>query len=489
MGPQRNDRFGGEVAALWHTAGMTISRANLVETYGRAILSGNAAVFIGAGLSLAAGYPDWSALLAPIQKRCKIPYHPDLPLVAEYITHDLANGGRPALESHILTTFAAVTPTPTPSHQHLRSLAINEIWTTNYDPVIEAAIPEAVVVASDKTIHNIASRRRAIIKMHGSIAPSGTWEQPPVITRSDYELYESRHPRTWTVLRSSYMSRTMLFLGFSFSDPNIEILLRLARTLGTATGDRHVAVLKAPSGGTADELLQHALRINDLEKSGITVCEIDGHDEIPEILAELVLRTRPEHLFIAGSAGIPGATTTDEDAVLGPWCAALANTMVDEPGWTISSLGGRASWLTTRDVAVTRRKEGNYDPSKLLIHFRGKDEPPVVPDDRVGTSIYSDLTREQLVPSVLDDCRALIAICGGTRTTEEIEWALNRNVAVIPLAASGGAAHAYWETNKAAPPNIGSRATDPATWALLGDTDPTICARAAKKLLDQAMYK
>ena len=46
----------------------------------------------------------------------------------------------------------------------------------------------------------------------------------------------------WTVLRASYFSRSMLFMGFSFTDPNVDILLRLARTLGTAGGDRHYAV-------------------------------------------------------------------------------------------------------------------------------------------------------------------------------------------------------------------------------------------------------
>lgn len=475
--------------SLAHLRIVTISRADLVETYGQAILSGNAAVFIGAGMSLAAGYPDWGGLLEPIQTRCNIPDHPDLPLVAEYITHDTARGGRPALETHILTTLVAIPPVPTASHLHLRSLAIKEIWTTNYDRLIETAIPEAVVVAGDDAIHNIASQRRAVIKMHGSIAANSTWEQPPIITRSDFERYESDHPRTWTVLRSSYMSRTMLFLGFSFSDANVEILLRLARTLGTAHGDRHIAVMKTPSGGTADDARQHQLRVADLEKSGITVCEIDRHEEVPEILADLVLRTRPEHLFVAGSSGITGATPAEEDAVLQPWCAAIAATMIDEPGWTISSLGGRAGWLTTRDVAGTRRKEGTYDPGKLLIHFRGKNEPPVVPDDRVGTSIYSDLTREQLVPSILDSCRALVAICGGSRTAEEIAWALDRNVPVIPLAASGGAARDYWEANRTAPPDTGSRPTDPGTWDLLNDDDAHVAARAVKRILDQAMYK
>ncbi|WP_082982073.1 SIR2 family protein [Mycolicibacterium mucogenicum] len=471
---------------------MPIRRAELIETYGQAILSGNAAVFIGAGLSRAAGYPDWGGLLAPMQTRCSIPYHADLPLVAEYITLDAANGGRQALESHIIAAMATVDPKPTSSHFDLKRLAIKEIWTTNYDRLIETAIPEAVVVAGDDAIHHIASQRRAIIKMHGSISPCGDWEQPPIITRSDYERYETEHPRTWTVLRSSYMSRTMLFLGFSFSDPNVEILLRLARTLGTASSDRHIAVLKPPTGAevTADDIRRYHLQIGDLENSGITVCEIDDHAEIPDLLAELVLRTRPAHLFVSGSAGLnEDATAEEEEEVVGPWCAAIARLLVDETHWTIASLGGRAGWCTSRDVARTRRKEGTYDPARLVIHFRGKSARPVVPDERVGTSIYTDLSREELVPSVLDQCRALIAICGGERTADEIAWANEQRVAVIPIAASGGAAHQYWLDHERTPPNIGSRPVDLGTWGRLNDSDPHVAARAAKALLDQAMYK
>jgi hypothetical protein len=478
-----------QVGTLWC---VPITRPDLIETYGTAILSGNAAIFVGAGLSLGAGYPGWGELLAPMQARCAIPHHDDLPLVAEYVTLDAANGGRIALEHHILTTMTTVTATPTSSHHDLRKLPIKEIWTTNYDRLLELAIPEAVVVAGEKAIHNIASQRRAIIKMHGSVNAAGDdWEQPPVITRSDYERYELVHPRTWTVLRSSYMSRTMLFLGFSFTDPNIEILLRLARTLGTAPGDRHIAVMKPPAGAgvTPDDVRRYRLRITDLENSGITVCEIEKHADIPDLLAQLVLRTRPEHLFVSGSGNMRGATKEQEDEVLAPWCAAIAATLVDETGWTIASLGGRAGWCTSRDVARTRRSEGIYDPSKIVIHFRGKNEPPVVPEERVGTAIYTDLTREELVPSILEHCRALIAICGGDRTTKEITWANERRVAVIPIAAAGGAAADYWDSYKAAPPDIGSRPTDPETWNRLNDADPTVVARAAKKLLDQAMYK
>jgi len=74
--------------------GVPIERFRLVEDYGEAVLAGSAALFIGAGLSRSAGLPDWAALLAPLRDRCNIPEHHDLPLVAEYIANDSANGGR-----------------------------------------------------------------------------------------------------------------------------------------------------------------------------------------------------------------------------------------------------------------------------------------------------------------------------------------------------------------------------------------------------------
>jgi hypothetical protein len=470
---------------------MPITRADLVETYGQAILSGNAAIFVGAGLSRAAGYPDWGSLLSPMQERCDVPPLSDLPLVAEYIALDRANGGRDALETHILTTMTSIEPEPTSSHLDLSRLDVKELWTTNYDRLLETAIPGAVVVATEEKIHNIASQRRAIIKMHGSIDAQDKWELPPVITRSDYERYELDHPRTWTVLRSSYMSRTILFLGFSFTDPNIEVLLRLARTLGTAASDRHIAVMKPPNGAndTTEDLRRYKLQAADLENSGISICEISSHDEIPDLTAELVLRTRPPQLFISGSSGLRGATLEEDELILDPWCAPIASTLVDEPLWSIASLGGPAGWFTSRDIARTRRKEGVYDPSKLVIHFRGKDEPPVVPPERVGTAIYSDLTREQLVGSLLNECRSLIAIKGGSRTAEEISWAVERRVAVIPIAAAGGAAQDYWSARQHNPPPIGSRPTDLSTWQLLNDSDPTVVAGAPTRLLRQAMYE
>ena len=76
---------------------MSIETFQLVEEFGEAILAGNAALFVGAGVSQGAGLPGWGGLLEPIRAACNVPEHHDYPLLAEYIVNELP-GGRGPLE-------------------------------------------------------------------------------------------------------------------------------------------------------------------------------------------------------------------------------------------------------------------------------------------------------------------------------------------------------------------------------------------------------
>lgn len=467
-----------------------MERFDLIDSFGDAVLAGNGAMFVGAGLSLDAGMPGWKGLLLGLKDKCEIPSMEDLPLLAEYIANDAKNAGRAALEEHILDEIASKGCVPTDGHQLVGRIPIQEIWTTNYDRLLESALGQDVTVAiTDSDIQSIGSARRTLVKMHGSISngPPPVWAARPVITRSDYEQYEQKHPRTWALLRAAYLSRTILFLGFSFTDPNVEVLLRLARQLGTAVTDRHMTVMKRPTD--TDELRLHELRVRDLESSGVKVCEINEYSELGTVLQELVRRTRPPQVFISGSAGKNAGGGENPDETILPWCEPIAQQITDDANWLLTSLGGPAGWQITRDVARARRAEDTYDPHLLTFHFRSKQEPPPRMDERIGTAVYTSLEREQLVGGLLDDCRALVAVCGGRRTAEEIRWARERGVGVIPVAASGGAARAYWEEVGTQPPDLGGRPTDLDVWRRLGDGNYVVAARAAYTLLKQAMYQ
>ncbi|WP_404380417.1 SIR2 family protein [Knoellia locipacati] len=461
---------------------MPIGRRELIEGFGGACDLGSAGIFVGAGLSVGAGLPGWESLLEEPRAASDVPLlKHDLPLMAEYILLETSYS-RERLKQHILDSTLAAGVEATDSHQSLARLGVDQVWTTNYDPLIERADDAALVISGDDDVRLMGATRKTIIKMHGSINPFGStpvWDEPPVITRSDFEAYEDRHPRLWALLRAAYLSKTVLFLGFSFADPNIEILQRLARRYGTTSGDRHLTVMKRPDGSSADDLRRHTLKVRDLEDSGVRVYEVAQHDELPGLLTELVRRTRSPRLFISGS---------ETDDTYRRSCEEMALALADRVEWEICSLAGHAGWITTREVARIRRAEGTYDASRLVFHSRRKDGPPPVEmDERIGTSVFDDLEREPLVRGLLDESRALLVLGGGNRTKEEIEWATEFGLGVVPLAASGGTAREHWETHRASPPDLGGRATDPAIWERLG-ADLDVAARAAATLLAQAMY-
>lgn len=464
---------------------MTIDRHDLIDGFGQALLDGTGALFIGAGMSLNAGLPTWADLLKDVRVAADVPEISDLPLMAEYIVNS-PRVGRDALRAAILDQVAG-SFTLTDAHHLISALPAGEIWTTNYDRLLEQACAGAAVVDAEEKTHLVGSKSRTVIKMHGSVNASRAWASPPVVTRTDYENYPTDRPRTWAVLQGAYLSRTLLFLGFSFTDPNVEVLLKLARRYGRMAGHlgpqtRHMTVLRRPDGSNADQLRRHILQVQDLERSGVRAHEIDDFVELGPLLSDLVRRTRPQRAFISGSRG-------SLKVALDAWTRPLANALADRFDWELISLGGEAAWELSKEVAVIRKAEGKYDPSKIRFSFRRSTSHAPGMDSRVGMAIYTDLTREELVPELLNDCRALLAIHGAGRTEEEIAWARGRGVGVVPMAASGGAAKAYWEALDLHDlPKLGGQDVDPAVWHRLNDSSPAIATRAAMDLLAQAMY-
>ena len=186
-------------------------------------------------------------------------------------------------------------------------------------------------------------------------------------------------------------------------------------------------------------------------------------------------------MFVSGSG---------DKALLKPWYDKLAVALTARPpSWQLASLGGPAGWGVTSRLAELLRANGRYKPDRFRIYFRKNlgEQAPLM-DAHVGTAIFTDLEREELVGSVLNDCRALLVICGGSGTSEEVRWALERGVSVIPLASSGATARDVWDSSST-PPDLGGRPCDPQVWRHLADPDPDVAVMAAMTAIDQAMCR
>ncbi|WP_433464377.1 SIR2 family protein [Spirillospora sp. CA-128828] len=432
-------------------------------------------------MSLDAGFPTWGQLLATPQKQASIPNMTDMPLLAQYYVL-LTPGGREALETHILTQMSRVTANPTEGHRLIADLAIDDIWTTNYDCLLEEAIPGARTISreEDLTERQTMARQR-ITKMHGSLTREVPidWLQSPTITRSDYEMYEREHPRKWASLRASYMTRAFLFLGFSFSDPNIDILLRLSRTILNIGGPEHFTVLKRPAGGDDERL--HELRVRDLEDSGIGVHEIAEYSQIVPLLQQLVRRTRQPLLFISGSDGTAPSEVQELGKRIGHRLAELELEMV--------SLAGPAGFAVSFPFGHALRANSRYLPERIKFYFRqSKEIPPMVPH-RMGTAVYTGWSREKMLADVLPRCRTVLVLGGGDRTFEEAEMARQAQIPIVPIPTSGGTAARLYETASISE-LLGADITheDQRDWENLNDREPEIVATAASHLVRKMMF-
>jgi hypothetical protein len=181
---------------------------------------------------------------------------------------------------------------------------------------------------------------------------------------------------------------------------------------------------------TLDQRL-HDLRVRDLERSGISVYEVDSFDDIEPTLQELMRRTRPPSIFISGSPqdgiGVDFTAT----------CRAIGSRLAELP-IALSSLAGKAAGIVSHAFAATLRQRGHESAAETIrFYFNSPGKTKSYRADVVGTQIYTQQTDDVLRRSAMKDCRVMVLIGGGTRTDSEIHIADDLGIPIVPVAATG----------------------------------------------------
>ena len=126
--------------------------------------------------------------------------------------------GRAELESIIQNSLPNERVFPGRLHIDLMKLPWNDVFTTNYDTLLEKAYIEAdryyFTVTNKETL--LYTPHPRIIKLHGSFPDI----RPFIITEEDFRTYPQKFPEFVNTVRQSLIENVLCLIGFSGDDPN-----------------------------------------------------------------------------------------------------------------------------------------------------------------------------------------------------------------------------------------------------------------------------
>lgn len=426
---------------------MEVSKKKLIKEYTKAIEEGRAGIFAGAGMSIDSGYVNWKELMRPFAEELHlvIDKENDYLAVAQYYRNQ--SGTRASINKRILEEFTKECK-DNENIDIITRLPIKTFWTTNYDKLIEKGLEKNhkkadVKVNSNQLTTPVPDRDAVVYKMHGDV------EHPAevVLTKDDYVFYDKERPMFKTVLEADLLSKTFLFLGFSFEDPNIDYILNQIHALMGENISEHYWIFKKIQRKECvddDEYeyksLQQRFKVADLERFGIRTVYIDDYSEINGILGEIELCVKRRNVFISGSSDDYGMWDKDKAKEL---ISGLSERLIKEDFKVISGFGrGVGSYII--NGALTEIWHSKYRHTSDYLHLypfpiEAKDEAEskkafnryrkdMISDSRISIFIFGNKK---------DDDENIVEADG---CMEEFKIAKENNDIIIPIGSTGFAA-------------------------------------------------
>ena len=266
----------------------------------------NCVLFVGAGLSRGAGLPDWESLLLNLIELGEEEYGVDFSNKSALI--DLIKGkdkkyltAADSIEENLGTEILILILTkilrnenviPNDVYKLLPTIPFASVITTNYDKILESTYSSSIrthpiIVNNNSQSSLISTLHRGdfyILKAHGDI------DQPETIvlgTKSYRALLHDNKPYI-NHLETVFRTKTVLFIGFSMNDPDLELLLNRESAITKGYGAVHYALM--------DETTLNPIKGGELFKTfGIKPIlykpTTPSHPEVKDFLMQLSQRT------------------------------------------------------------------------------------------------------------------------------------------------------------------------------------------------------
>lgn len=238
---------------------------NLIEeiAYRRCIL------FLGSGVSATAkndtgqSPETWGKFLENIKKQINRPNPEDIAFIDKMLSqenyllalqaiYDLSDPG--SYSKYLKDKFSRGKYNASSVHRAIKDIDSKIVITTNFDKIYDKLCNEEHYVKYDyqKTksiISNIKSPENIIIKAHGTIDDT----EDIIFTAKQYYEKQEKFPEFYALLESLFQTNTILFLGYSLSDPDINLVLQSIRNTSNVSAPHYLVVKE----GLSKHVIKH----------------------------------------------------------------------------------------------------------------------------------------------------------------------------------------------------------------------------------------
>lgn len=237
-------------------------------------------IFAGAGISIDSGAPLWWETGAEILRSLGLPdsTKAEAPIIGQWLFNERGEKEYNEKLREILKYSKGLQPNHI--HRQLLRLIPRHLITTNYDDLLERALNEHQGGVVDKRYSIIrrdqdlpyAITDEYIVKMHGD------WEEMNfVFKEDDYLNYSRNFPLIESFVKGIFSSHLVLFVGFSFSDPNLKQIVNWVKEiLGKDFQPAYLFLTQAP---------KHSHEVAYFDKKGIK--PLVFRDSISKYLEEM----------------------------------------------------------------------------------------------------------------------------------------------------------------------------------------------------------
>jgi len=261
-------------------------------------------LFIGSGVSAScknnAGNnpPTWGELLVNLcalitnafQRRVgeKLIMSRDYLSAADHIRYSLAEEGNLALYHQAIRT-AVEGPTtdrftPSKLFDHLLSLEPKVVFTTNYDKLFDTASKQGFRTHPFTSVNlgaELRSGEPVFVNLHGSTDAI----HDIVLTRTDYVRVTRTGREVFDALRGLALTSTILFVGYSLDDPDIQLVLQAVGRPGLAP-EAHFMLAPRPQSASRIQVFKESFGVTVLTYTGANARASKAIKELSEQVLE-----------------------------------------------------------------------------------------------------------------------------------------------------------------------------------------------------------